>query len=103
MSAKILCACANGSGTSLMMQLTVERVAKKLGMDVSEVHHCALAEGTSTATNFDIACFPRNFENMFKAAKESGKVICIPLKNVLSDKEIEEKFVEVGVDKKFAK
>ena len=52
MSAKILCACANGSGTSLMMQLTVERVAKKLGMDVSEVHHCALAEGTSTATNF---------------------------------------------------
>ena len=40
---------------------------------------------------------------MFKAAKESGKVICIPLKNVLSDKEIEEKFVEAGVDKKFAK
>ena len=36
MSAKILCACANGSGTSLMMQLTVERVAKKLGMDVAD-------------------------------------------------------------------
>ena len=103
MAAKILCACANGSGTSLMMQLTVERVAKKLNMDVSQVHHCSLAEGTSTATNFDIACFPRNFENMFKAAADSGKVVCIPLKNVLSDKEIEEKFVEAGLDKKFAK
>lgn len=103
MAAKILCACANGSGTSLMMQLTVERVAKKLNMDVSQVHHCALAEGTSTATNFDIACFPRNFENMFKSAADAGKVVCIPLKNVLSDKEIEEKFVEAGLDKKFAK
>jgi PTS system ascorbate-specific IIB component len=86
-----------------MMQLTVERVAKKLGMDVTNVHHCALAEGTSTAKNFDIVCFPRNFENMFESVKKSGKVICIPLKNVLSDKEVEEKFIEAGVDKKFAK
>ncbi|WP_062529299.1 MULTISPECIES: PTS sugar transporter subunit IIB [Olsenella] len=103
MGAKILCACANGSGTSLMMQLTVERVANKLGMDVTQVHHCALAEGTSTAKNFDVVCFPRNFENMFDAVKASGKVVCIPLKNVLSDKEVEEKFVENGLDKKFAK
>ena len=50
MSAKILCACANGSGTSLMMQLTVERVAKKLGMDVSEVHHSAYRSRTSSPT-----------------------------------------------------
>jgi PTS system ascorbate-specific IIB component len=102
-AAKILCACANGSGTSLMMQMTVERVAKKLNMDVAQVHHCALAEGTSTATSFDVACFPRNFENMFKSAAATGKVVCIPLKNVLSDAEIEEKFVEAGLDKKFAK
>lgn len=46
---------------------------------------------------------PRNFENMFKSAADSGTVICIPLKNVLSDKEIEEKFIEAGLDKKFAK
>ena len=103
MSAKILCACANGSGTSLMMQLTVERVAKELGMDVSTVHHCALAEGTSTAKNYDIVMFPRNFENMFKSVAASGKVICIPLRNVMSDKEIREKLVESGADKKFAK
>ena len=79
-AAKILCACANGSGTSLMMQMTVERVAKKLNMDVAQVHHCALAEGTSTATSFDVACFPRNFENMFKSAAATGKVVCIPLR-----------------------
>ncbi|WP_306722662.1 hypothetical protein [Atopobium minutum] len=40
---------------------------------------------------------------MFKSAADSGTVICIPLKNVLSDKEIEEKFIEAGLDKKFAK
>lgn len=102
MACKILCACANGSGTSLMMQLTVERVAKELGMDVSNVHHCALAEGTSTAKNFDIVCFPRNFENMFENAKAAG-ITCIPLRNVMSDKEIKEKFIEAGVDKKYAK
>lgn len=103
MATKILCACANGSGTSLMMQMAVERVAKKLNLKDPKVHHCALAEGTSTAKTYDIVCFPRNFENMFKAAADSGKVVCIPLKNVLSDKEIEEKFVEAGLDKKFAK
>lgn len=102
MAAKILCACANGSGTSLMMQLTVERVTKKLNMDVSQVHHCALSEGTSTAKNFDVVCFPQNFANMFESAKNAG-VICIPLRNVMSDAEIEQKFVEAELDKKFAK
>ncbi len=100
--AKILCACANGSGTSLMMQMAVERVAKKLNMNITNVHHCALAEGTSTAKQYDIVCFPRNFENMFKDAKAAG-IDCVPLRNVMSDKEIEEKFVEAGLDKKYAK
>jgi PTS system ascorbate-specific IIB component len=101
MATKILCACANGSGTSLMMQMAVERVAKKLNLKDPKVHHCALAEGTSTAKNYDIVCFPRNFENMFSEAK-AANIVTIPLKNVMSDAEIEEKFLEAGVDKKFA-
>lgn len=101
MAAKILCACANGSGTSLMMQMTVEKVAKKLGMDVSNVHHCALSEGTSTAPNYDIVCFPRNFENMFQGVKD--KTILVPLRNVMSEDEITGKFIEMGLDKRFAK
>jgi PTS system ascorbate-specific IIB component len=102
MTAKILCACANGSGTSLMMQMAVERVVKDLNMDVSNIHHCALAEGTSTAGSYDIVCFPRNFENMFRNAEDKG-IVCVPLRNVMSDKEIKEKFISAGVDKKFAK
>ena len=38
---------------------------------------------------------------MFADAKAAG-IITVPLKNVMSDKEIEEKFLEAGVDKKFA-
>lgn len=101
MGAKILCACANGSGTSLMMQLAVERVCKELGISVTQVHHCALAEGTSTAPNFDVVCFPRNFESMF-ASLASDKLTVIPLRNVMSEAEIKEKFLEAGLDKKFA-
>mgnify|MGYP004468512699 CR=1 FL=1 len=39
MNAKILVACANGAGTSLMMKMTAERVTKKLGMGVADIHH----------------------------------------------------------------
>ena len=48
MNAKILVACANGAGTSLMMKMTAERVTKKLGMGVADIHHCALSEGVSS-------------------------------------------------------
>ena len=44
MNAKILVACANGAGTSLMMKMTAERVTQKLNMGVDKIHHCALSE-----------------------------------------------------------
>ena len=37
MNARILVACANGAGTSLMMKMTAERVTKKLGMGVAVI------------------------------------------------------------------
>ncbi|MDO4428484.1 MAG: PTS sugar transporter subunit IIB [Atopobiaceae bacterium] len=100
MSAKILVACANGAGTSLMMKMTAERVIKKLGMDVSEIHHCALSEGVSSARNFDIVFAPLNFKSMYEDAERSG-VTVIGLRNVLSDKEMEEALVSTGAAEKF--
>jgi PTS system ascorbate-specific IIB component len=100
MNAKILVACANGAGTSLMMKMTVDRVTKKLGMGVNDIHHCALSEGVSSARQYDIVFAPLNFKDMYKDAEAAG-VCVIGLRNVLSDAEVEEKLLESGMVEKY--
>ena len=100
MNAKILVACANGAGPSLRMKMTCERVTKKLGMGVSDIHHCALSEGVSCARQYDIVFSPLNFKDMYADAEKAGVTI-IGLRNVLSDKEMETALVETGMAEKF--
>ncbi len=102
MICKILVACANGSGTSLMMKMTAERVTSKLGMNVADIHHCSLSEGVSSASKYDIVFCPLNFINMYDGAKEAG-ITVIGLRNVLSDQEMEEALVSTGVAEKYKK
>lgn len=92
---KVLVACANGSGTSLMMKMTAEKALKALGIDECNVHHCSLSEGKSTADNYDLVFCPLNFIDMFKDAVEKG-IIVIGIKNVLSESELKQKLEESG-------
>ena len=41
----ILACCANGSGTSLMMAMTLEKVIKTQGYKVDRTNHCSISEG----------------------------------------------------------
>ncbi len=91
--AKILVACANGAGTSLMMKMSVQRAAERMGLPVDDIHHCSLSEGVSSARQYDIVFAPMNFVNMYDEAAKAG-VMVIGLRNVLSDKEVEEKLTE---------
>lgn len=91
----ILVCCANGSGTSLMMKMTVEKVIKSLNLKVGKLHHCSLSEGKSAAVQFDVVLCPLNFIDMFKDAKAKG-VDVIGLRNVMSQAEMEEKLKESG-------
>lgn len=100
MKAKILVACANGAGTSLMMKMTAERVTKKLGMDVAEIHHCALSEGVSCARQYDVVFSPLNFKDMYADAERQG-VTVIGLRNVLPDVEMEKALVDSGAAEKY--
>lgn len=100
MGARILCACANGSGTALMMQLSVERAASAVGMAVSLIHHCPLQEGRALMGQYDVLCVPASFEGLYRGADEAGCVL-IPLDNVLSDAEVARKFRDAGLDKRF--
>lgn len=99
---KILVACANGSGTSLMMKMTAEKVCNSLNLAVSNIHHCSLAEGKSSATQYDIVFCPLNFIDMYKDAAARGITI-IGLRNVLSDKEMTEKLQATGLVEKHQK
>lgn len=92
----ILVACANGSGTSLMMKMTAEKVIKSLNLKVGKLHHCSLSEGKSMASQFDVVLCSLNFVSMFKNAQGKGTKI-IGLRNVMSPKEMEDKLKEAGI------
>lgn len=90
---RVLVSCANGSGTSLMMMRSVEKAMKELDMPITRIHHCSLSEGKSTASQYDVVFTPVNFLNMFDQAIKKG-ITVIGIKNVMSHKEIGEKFAE---------
>ncbi len=92
---KVLVACANGAGSSLMMKMAAERAFKKLDIPVSEIHHCALAEGVSSARQYDIVFVAQNFEDMYDSAKAQGAKV-IGLRNIMSDQEMIDKMTEAG-------
>ena len=100
--ATILATCANGAGSSLLMKMAVEKVVKELNMNVTRIHHCSIAEGKSTAKDFDIVFCPLNFLPMFSDAAKRG-VPVIGLKNVMSADEIKKNIIELGLDQKFKK
>ncbi len=90
---RILVSCANGSETSLMMMRSVEKAMKELSVPITKIHHCSISEGKSSATQYDVVFTPVNFLTMFAQAEKKG-ITVIGIKNVMSAKEISEKFAE---------
>lgn len=88
--------CANGAGSSLMMKMALEKVLKKVGIVPSKIHHCALSEGKSAASQFDVVFCAQNFTAMFADAEKKGTKV-IGLRNIMSSPEIEEKMKEHGL------
>lgn len=84
---RVLVSCANGSGTSLMLSMTVKKAFESLGIKITKMHHCAIAEGKSSATMYDIVFTSPTFVNQFSVAQKKG----IPvhgIKNVMSVQEV---------------
>ncbi|MFK8260845.1 PTS sugar transporter subunit IIB [Leuconostoc mesenteroides] len=99
----ILLSCANGSGTSLMMMKSVEKSMKKLGIPISKINHTSIAEGKSTASQYDAVFTPLNFVSMFEDASKKG-VTVVGVKNVMSDKEITQRIIdETDFEEKYKK
>ena len=95
--AKILACCANGSGTSLMMKLTLDKVISTCGFKVEEARHDSIMEGRKVAANYDIVLCPLNFVDMFADAAAKGTKV-IRLKNVMAQREMTEALENCGID-----
>lgn len=93
---KLMVCCANGAGSSLMMKMTVQKVLTKYGIKPADLHHCALSEGKSAAVNYDVVFCARNFANTFADAQKKGTTV-IPLRNIMSQPEIEKGLKEAGL------
>ncbi|MGC3124160.1 PTS ascorbate transporter subunit IIB, partial [Enterococcus faecalis] len=77
----------------LIMMRSVEKGIIELNVPITKIHHCAISEGKSSAGQYDVVFTPVNFLNMFTQAEKKG-VTVIGIKNVMSVKEISEKFAE---------
>ena len=88
--------CANGAGSSLMMKMTMQKTLDKVGIKPGKVHHCALSEGKTAASQYDVVFCAQNFTNMFKDAEKKGTIV-IGLRNIMSQQEMEDKMREKGI------
>ena len=93
---KVLVACANGAGTSLMLSMTVKRVFEKNNLKMTRMHHCAIAEGKSSANQYDLIFTTQNFKDHFELAERQGKKV-LAVQNVMSDAEVQKALKEEGL------
>ncbi|PKM56200.1 MAG: PTS ascorbate transporter subunit IIB [Firmicutes bacterium HGW-Firmicutes-5] len=84
---KVLAACGNGMGSSLIIKMKIEKVLKDMGLDC-EVHHASVGQAKSDARNFDLVLVSHMLVNEFSNV---GKAKIIGLINLLSEQEIRDK------------
>ena len=94
---KILACCANGSGPSLMMKLTLDKVISTCGFKVEEASHNSITEGRKIASEYDIVLCPLGFVDLFDEAAAKGTKV-IGLKNIMSQMEMTEALENCGLD-----
>ena len=79
-----------------MMENAIKKVMTRNNIKVAELRHCPVSEGKSAARNYDIVFFAKPFAKTFEGA-EGPNTVLIPLKNVMSDKEIEAALKELNL------
>lgn len=95
---KVIAACGNGMGSSQIIKMKIEKVFKKLGIEVS-IHHTSVGEAKTQASNYDVVFCSEALKSNFSRAEQTGTII-VGLKNLLSEQEIEDKIKEFVVGKK---
>ncbi|QEH62006.1 PTS system, ascorbate-specific IIB component [Spiroplasma chinense] len=84
---KILCACGNGMGSSMMIKIKVEKVLEKLGID-SRVDTSSIGEAKGIANSYDVVLCSTYLEEDL----EDCNAYVIGLENLMDEEMIEEGF-----------
>ena len=93
---KILISCASGSGTSMLMKMTVEKACKAVGVE-AKVDHSPIAEAKSAANQYDLLITTNNFLATFDSIKE--RVPVRGIKNPMSGDEVKQILIDLGYTK----
>ncbi|MFD3158074.1 PTS sugar transporter subunit IIB [Haloimpatiens sp. FM7330] len=87
---KVLAACGNGMGSSLIIKMKIEKVLKDMNIECN-VHHASVGQAKTETNNFDLILVGKPFVGEFKV---TGDTKVIGLVNLLSEDEIRNKVKE---------
>ncbi len=87
---KVLAACGNGMGSSMIIKMKIEKILKEMGKECS-VHHASVGEAKTQAKDFDVVIVSQMFAKDFSVP---ANVKVIGLLNLLDEKEIRTKLEE---------
>ncbi|CAC13768.1 PENTITOL PHOSPHOTRANSFERASE ENZYME II, B COMPONENT [Mycoplasmopsis pulmonis] len=82
---KIIAACGNGMGTSMIIKLKVEKIAKKLGLN-AKVEALSMGQAKGMTSQADIIISSIHLMNEF-ATNQKAKIVGVV--NLMSEDEIE--------------
>ena len=90
---KVIAACGSGMGSSQIIKMKLEKVFKKLGLE-AEIYHTNVGDAKSQANNYDVVFCSESLVGTFTGTKAT----VIGLRNLLAEKEMEEKIKANIVD-----
>lgn len=85
---KILAACGNGMGSSMVIKMKIEKALRELGVSNFKVDYCSVGEAKSQASGYDVVVAS---EHLIGELKGRTKGTLLGLRNLMDDKEIKEK------------
>lgn len=88
---KILAACGNGMGSSMVIKMKVENALRQLGQSNFTVNSCSVGEAKALAADYDIVIASLHLIKELEG-RTTGQLI--GLDNLMDDKEISAKLQE---------
>lgn len=86
MALKIVAACGNGMGTSMIIKLKVEKICKELGVDAS-VEALSMGQSKGLTNSVDIIISSTHLSSEFNP-NQKAKIVGV--KNLMDENEIKE-------------
>ncbi|EUJ46169.1 PTS sugar transporter subunit IIB [Paenilisteria rocourtiae] len=85
---KILAACGNGMGSSMVIKMKIEKALKEIGVTTFKVDYCSVGEAKSQAGGYDIVVASKHLIHELDG-RTKGELV--GLDNLMDDVEIKEK------------